>query len=172
MGGAPQQPPSDPGFTQWGGVSPLMSKPFGSYMQFAGSRYNMAGMTPAKPTYEHGGNVIDDSALAHARALLNHAKRASGGSVSHVETPKRGGHKRDPRSPRQLLQLLVASGEHISGDKQFSYALARSPQLRNWFHRALKAGYNREQAKAAIYEALAQLLDEYHERPQPKRRFG
>jgi hypothetical protein len=181
MGGPPTPPqPAEPppGQATYGPAIGLQ-KPFGNYMPMGsyGGGYAtpmnlMAmGLAPQPPQPQpqpraHGGEV-DESALAHARMLLHGVERAVGGRVERAEGGKvlelygKGGPlKRDPRSPKQLFDLLTASGEHISPDKQFSYACAKSPQIRAWFRQALKAGANRALAREAIYHCLSELLDE------------
>jgi hypothetical protein len=124
------------------------------------------------------GGQVDDSALAHAARLLHHAKLACGGGVTQsladMITPaqrakggkvlelygKGGPLKRDPRTPKQLFDLLTAYSEHVSPDKQFSIACSKSPQIRAWFKQALKHGANRQIAREAIYHCLTDLLDE------------
>ena len=182
MDGQAQQdaPPGQPaeGMSQFGPAWG-MQKPFRNYMRFppmaggydhpmtyqtmmggqsAPQTYRTMGNAFAHPSGMQSGGEVDSAALAHACKLLHEAKlacgavRASGGQVKRP--------RRDPRSPTELLHLLKASGANISPDRQFSYACERSPQIRYWFRRALKAGCNRKQAQQAIHHCLAELINQ------------
>jgi hypothetical protein len=161
-----------------GGVSPLMSRPVGSFMQFAGSRlggytapYNMAGTTQqgAQP-HAHDGSV-DDSALAHAHALSHEAKRGCGGQVSY----KSGGEVlstepiRIPQTVRGAKEIVALwdkierENPNVSADRQFSYLRAKSPEVRRIFKAMLADSYSRSGARATIGGGMRALAAEEDE---------
>jgi hypothetical protein len=169
--------------SQWTGPSPMLSRPFGNYMNFPpmGGGYShpityqqMMGGQQAPQNYStlgsgHAtGGSVDESALAQAHAILHQAKRACGGQVSNSpslwdaisqrasggEVPIEPPHVTEAKRLLALIDRIDKENPRVSADKRFSYACRRAPGLARFLKLLLQDGWSRSGARAQINGAL------------------
>jgi hypothetical protein len=187
QGGPPESEPP-PGMSQWTGPSPMLSRPFGNYMNFPpmGGGYShpmtyqqmMGGQqTPQNYStlgsgYTTGGSV-DESALAQAHRLLYEAKRACGGQVGGsvwdtIAERADGGEVRidEPAHVSEAKRLLASwdkidrDNPRVSADRRFSYVCNRAPGIARFLKTLLQDGWSRSGARAQIRGALVRWAEE------------
>jgi hypothetical protein len=139
---------------------PPMSGP-GGYTSAPNQNTSPAAIMMAAQPHAHGGGV-DESALHHARCLLEGAKRACGGQISF----KSGGEVKEPAHVTEAKRLLALidridkENPRVSADKRFSYACQRAPGLARFLKTLLQSGYSRSGARATIHGALIRWAEE------------
>ena len=148
---------------------PPMSGP-GGYTSAPNQNTSPAAIMMASQPHAHGGGV-DESALHHARCLLEGAKRACGGQVQAgpslwdtISARASGGEVKEPAHVTEAKRLLALidridkENPRVSADKRFSYACP--PGLGKFLKMLLQDGWSRSGARAQIHGALIRWVQE------------